>query len=339
MKLSSYIKDKLINIIVFILFYIFMLLLFRISNIGNIVYIMFTISYVLLGLFLLLYDYFRKNKFYKRITNTVKELDKAYLVLETLDEPSFYDGKLLYELLYDINKSMIDNISSLEHQTNDFKEYIEMWIHEVKIPLASISLIIHNNKDKFDDKIIDQIRKIDNYVEQVLYYSRSDNTEKDYMITSIKLDKIVNKVLLNNKDTILNNNIELKVEDLSYTVKTDTKWLEFIINQIISNSIKYKKKNKDSYIKIYAEENNKLVNLYIEDNGIGIDSKDIKRVFDKSFTGSNGRASSVSTGMGLYIVNKLCNKLGHKVNIESKKNEYTRVSITFNNNTIYDVLS
>lgn len=339
MKLSSYLKDKFVHIVVTLSFFILTLLFFRITKTNIAAIIIYTILFLTLVITLLTYDYLRKNKFYKTLYNNIKKLDKAYLITATLEEPNFYDGKLLYELLYDINKSMIENINTLESQTNDFKEYIELWIHEVKIPLASLSLIIHNHQDKFDKNIIEQVKKIDNYVEQILYYSRSENCEKDYLIKKVELNKIINNVLLANKDDILNSNIKLDVDKISYTINTDTKWLEFMINQIISNSIKYKRNIKNSYIKIYAKESKKKVFLYIEDNGIGILESDIKKVFNKSFTGSNGRDKYKSTGMGLYIVKELCNKLGHSISIESEKDKYTRVCITFNNDTIYDVLS
>ena len=119
-------------------------------------------------------------------------------------------------------------------------------------------------------------------------------------------------------------------------VLTDAKWMEFMLNQIVNNSIKYKDKTKaESYIKMSAAEDKKCVVLEILDNGIGINASDLPRVFDKSFTGENGREFSKATGMGLYIVKKLCDKLGHAITIESVKGEYTRVKITFYKNDFY----
>ena len=118
------------------------------------------------------------------------------------------------------------------------------------------------------------------------------------------------------------------------SANSDKKWLEFIINQIINNSIKYKKEN-ESIIKIESSENKDKVILEIYDNGIGIPEKELKRVFDKSFTGTNGRDKVKSTGMGLYIIKKLCDKLGHNISIESKENEYTEVILEFGKNDVY----
>lgn len=135
---------------------------------------------------------------------------------------------------------------------------------------------------------------------------------------------------------MLENNITFEVSDANKIVLTDAKWMEFMLNQIVSNSIKYKDKTKaESYIKISAAEDKKCIVLEILDNGIGINASDLPRVFDKSFTGENGHEYSKATGMGLYIVKKLCDKLGSKVSIESVKGEYTRVKITFYKNDFY----
>ena len=127
-------------------------------------------------------DYLRKREFYNNLVSNTKNLDQSYLVLETITKPSFYEGVLLYSVLYDIDKSMCENVNKYREQMNNFKEYIEMWIHEVKIPLATLTLMSHNNKDNFDEKILTQIKRIDDYVEQVLYYVRGENASVDYLI-------------------------------------------------------------------------------------------------------------------------------------------------------------
>lgn len=285
----------------------------------------------------LLYDYYRKKAFYDYLFAHIKRLDKKYYVIETLTEPNFYEGKLLYDALYEIDKSMIENVKEYDRSINDFKDYIEMWVHETKLPVANLILMIHNHKDQFDKKVIRQVNRVDRLIEQILYYVRSENAEKDYLITSISLDKLVKEVALTNKDELLENKIDLIVEKVKYQVLTDAKWLTFIMNQIINNSIKYKKQT-DSYIKISALETEKTISLSIEDNGIGIVESDLPNVFHKSFTGHNGRKTTKSTGMGLYIAKKLCNKLGHQIQIESKEKEYTKVTIIFIKNKYFDVV-
>lgn len=337
MSFFRFVKDNKVNILVSLLLFILVILLMFTFQVNSFLIIISIIFFLSSFIFLLLYNYFRKKKFYNELINNTKLLDKKYLVLETLNEPSFLEGKILYDSLYQIDKSMNERIKLYEKNLSDFKEYVEMWIHEVKIPLSSLSLMCHNHHNEIDKKYLNQINKLDNYVDQVLYYVRSNDVEKDFLIKKTNLEKVINSVMIKNKDEILLNNITVSVENLNVFVYTDTKWLIFIINQILNNSIKYKKKNGNSLIKIYATEEKDLVNLFIYDNGIGINKSDITRVFDKTFTGENGRKDANSTGMGLYIVKKLIDKLGHKISISSKENEYTEVKITFGKNDLYNI--
>lgn len=337
MKFTSYLKDKMYVILLFLGTYgiaLLFLFAFKVEKSLIIVLSLLNLLFIILSLTI---DFFRKQKFYTHLLENINNLDKAYLVLETIEKPNFYEGKLITQALYEINKSMAETVKILETQTNDFKEYIEMWIHEVKIPIASLILMTHNHKEKFNKKMLEQMHRIDTYVEQVLYYVRSENAEHDYLIKEIELKNVINNVALKNKDELLENNIEFQVENVNFLVNTDAKWLEFILNQIINNSIKYKKENTFSYIKIEGREEKDKIYLSILDNGIGILESDIKRVFEKTYTGTNGRIKTKSTGMGLYIAKNLCMKLGHTIEIESKEQEFTKVIIKFSKNEFYKV--
>lgn len=338
MKLASYLRDKLYFILISFFTVLITTLMFMAFKIDK--YIIFvtifivTISYM--SVFLI--DYYRKKKFYDNLLFNIDSLDKAYLVLETLEEPTFYEGKLIFDALYKINKSMLENVNSIKRQNKDFKEYVEMWIHEVKIPLSSILLTINNHKKDTILKIRSNVKRLEDYVDQVLYYVRQEFAEKDYLIKKVNLASIIKNVGLKNMDDLLEEKIEFKVSNVDTYVFTDSKWLEFIICQIINNSIKYKRNIKSSFIKIYTEENKTKTTLVIEDNGIGIPESDIKQVFNKSFTGENGRTRSKSTGMGLYIAKSLCEKMGHEISIESEINKYTKVTISFFKNDFYSIV-
>lgn len=337
MSFLKYLKDKLFVILTFLFSYIIILLMLIAFKIDYSLIIAITIVLFLMILIIILEGYFRKRSFYNTLINNTNKLDKKYLVLETLYKPDFYEGKIAYDALYDINKSMTENVKKHNDQLTDFKEYIEMWIHEIKVPIASLVLQIHNNKDKKSKDILKKINKIDELTEQILYYVRTESIEKDYLIKDANLNKIVGEVALKNKDYLLENKINFVCDNLNYDVLTDSKWLVFILNQIVNNSIKYKKEKGDAILKIYAENNKTSVKLIIEDNGIGIIESDLPRVFDKSFTGYNGRIRHKSTGMGLFIAKSLCDRLGHKIEIQSKQNEYTKVIITFSKNDYYCV--
>lgn len=338
MRLSSFLKDKIGIFLIHLGTFILILLMLMAFRVPKSLIVMASIIWFLDFFVGCLYEYLRKVSFYRDLYTNIKRLDKSYLVLETLNKPDFYEGKLIYNAMYDINKSMCDNITILERQISDFKEYIEMWLHEVKIPLASISLIMHNQKNS-KEKIQEQLEKIEYYLEQILYYERCEVAEKDYLIKEVDLKKVINNIALRNKNELLYHKIDFKVENINYKVYSDSKWLEFMINQIVNNSIKYRDNNKESFINIRAEEEKDTINILIYDNGIGIGSSDLPRIFDKSFTGYNGRIKGKSTGMGLFIVKVLSEKLGHKVEIESKKGQYTLVKIMIAKNEFYDVLA
>ena len=338
MKFGSFLKDRLYSIIIALFCYFIILLVLLAYKSDKAIVIAITIILLVTYILLFLTDFFRKQKFYTDLLTNIENLDKAYLVLETLNRPEFYEGELLCQALYEIDKSMNENVRIEKEQLLDNKEYIEMWIHEVKRPLASLVLTLNNQKNILDRKTKNILKRLEDYVDQVLFYVRSENAEKDYFIKEVDLSKVIKNVGIKNMDDLLDNKVEFIVDKTNYKVFTDSKWLEFILNQIINNSIKYKRNIDNSYIKIYVKDNLDTTVLIIEDNGIGIKSSDIRQVFDKTFTGTNGREKTTSTGMGLYIAKNLCKKLGHKIEIESKENEYTRVFITFAKNKFYDVL-
>ena len=338
MKFNSFLKDRLYSIVTALFCYFIILLVLLAYKSDKAIVIAITIILLVTYILLFLTDFFTKQKFYTDLLTNIDNLDKAYLVLETLNRPEFYEGELLCQALYEIDKSMNENVRIEKEQLLDNKEYIEMWIHEVKRPLASLVLTLNNQKNILDRKTKNILKRLEDYVDQVLYYVRSENAEKDYFIKEVDLSKVIKNVGIKNMDDLLDNKVEFIVDKTNYKVFTDSKWLEFILNQIINNSIKYKRNIDNSYIKIYVKDNLDTTVLIIEDNGIGIKSSDIRQVFDKTFTGTNGREKTTSTGMGLYIAKNLCKKLGHKIEIESKENEYTRVFITFAKNKFYDVL-
>lgn len=336
MKLKDYIKDNIINITIYLVTLIILFLFFRILKLSTEAFICTYIILSLCGILLFFYNYNRKRKFYNELTKQLENLDKKYIITELIEKPNFLEGQIFYNSLYEINKTMNEEIKKYKLSLEEFKEYIEMWVHEVKLPLSSILLMTYKKDDI--SKVIEPTKRIENFVEQVLYYARSENAEKDYIIKECDLRDIVSKVIKKNKEIFILEKIEIKLENLdNKKVLSDSKWLEFIINQIISNSLKYVDKEK-SVITITTSETEKNTVLKIQDNGIGIPKSDIKKVFDKSFTGENGRKIQTSTGMGLYIAKQLCEKLGHKIEIESEQNKYTSVFITFSKDQFYNIL-
>ena len=191
-------------------------------------------------------------------------------------------------------------------------------------------MIIENNKSEVTKSIDEELNKVENYIEQALFYARSNTVEKDYYIKKVKLKDMVNESIKKNKKVLIHENILINVHDLELEVTTDNKWMQFIINQIIQNSIKYRKQDARLEIEMYGKQGKENVVLYIKDNGIGIKKGEITRVFEKGFTGTNGRlAGKKSTGIGLYLCKNLCNKLGISIELNAVYNEGTEVRLVF----------
>ena len=332
MKFLEFLEGK----ISFILFQITFIL------INNIFLIIFNINHyfiIYLSLILLIYlflylglSYYKINKKEKAIIKTVDELEEKYLIAEIIDKPKSLENTGYYYALKSACKSMNDKISYLEKEKQDYEEYIESFAHDIKTPISALSLVFENKKAY---KLKDEVKQIDNLVEQILYYARLDVVEKDYFIKELVLDEVIHNIMISYKEYFLRAKVKLDIHNLDNVVYTDEKWLIFIVSQIIQNSIKYFDKELKK-LEIYSiNDTNKTV-LFIKDNGCGIKKSDINRVFEKGFTGSN-RYNHNSTGMGLYLVKKLVNKLGLEVNIESVEKEYTKLIIVFPKNNIYKI--
>ena len=325
MNFKEFLKEKLITIFLLIFAIITIEIFLLLYSVSVFLRIYIVITIILLYTVGILIEYFNKRSFYINLLNTVNELEEKYLVAEIIKSPNFVEGKILKEVVQQINKSMIENVNKYKYLQEDYKEYIELWIHEIKIPIAASKMVIENNKNSVTKSIDEELDKIENYIEQALFYARSNTVEKDYYIKSNNLRDIVNDAVKKNKNSLIQEKIIINIHDLDIKVNTDSKWLVFILNQIIQNSIKYRKKDITSEIEIYAKQGKENVILNIEDNGIGIKKGEITRVFEKGFTGTNGRElNKKSTGIGLYLCKKLCNKLGILIQLNSVANEGTR---------------
>ncbi len=337
MRGIDYLKDRFFYLFSIFAFFLLMVWLFYIFHINFLCSFLILFFFLFIFTFWIGYDYWQRKRFYDDVMDKLNRLPQKYLLVELMEHPSFLEGELLYQILLETDKDMNEHIKTYERKLKQFKEYLEMWVHEVKTPLARSFLLLPKNEKKKLKELEKALVEIENNVDQVLYYARSEMTEKDYYIHPTNLQTVVNKVMVKNQDAFIYGKVQLELKDLDMTVNTDAKWLEFILNQLIQNSLKYRKE-KDTRISISTEETTEEIYLSVWDNGIGIKKSELPRVFDQSFTGSNGRLGKASTGMGLYICKNLCEKLGHKIIIASKENEYTKVTIIFGKNNYYDVI-
>ncbi len=334
MKFKSYLKDNIVTLLLIIFVVATIEIFLMIYDVSMWVRIYIPISILCAYIIGMVVSYYKRKNFYNKIFNTLDDLDKKYLISEMIGNPEFLDGKLLKEILEEASKSMTEHVNEFKFLMEDYKEYIELWIHEIKIPIATSKMIIENNKNDVTKSIDEELDKIDDYTEQALFYARSNTVEKDYIIKRTNLEKIVNTVIMKNKNEFIQEKIHLDIHDTNVEVGTDSKWVIFILNQIIHNSIKYKKQDETLQIEIFAKRNKENIILYIKDNGIGIKKGEITRVFEKGFTGSNGRIlNKKSTGIGLYLCKKLCDKLGMAIELNSEEDVGTEIKLVFPQNS------
>lgn len=345
MKFEGYLKDRLLYIIFYIISTTLVIVVMMLDliikgeklKVSNVIYA-YVLSFVFLVL-LITIDYMKKKKVYNVINDGLENYENLEYIFNIPDNIS-REHNMFKNLLI---KDYMLYQNTLEKYKKSYKTQIDFnnrWIHQMKTPISVIKLILENEKDKNIDEntkksyesIEEEMEKLSNGLEMALYTLRVNDFEQDFKVEEISILDIVRNIINENKNAFIVNSIYPKiVSDEDIVVKTDRKWIKFIIGQIISNSIKYSKmkecKDKSIVIDIHKKDNETI--LSIKDNGVGIPSQDLERVFNPFFTGENGRTYSESTGMGLYLSKDICNRLGHGIDIESTEGIGTIVNIIF----------
>lgn len=334
--MKKFLKDKIIYIILLILTIISIEIFLIPYDVQLYIKIYVPVAICLaffIGFFI---EYYSKEQYYNTIKTRMEDLQEQYLITELLPKTNYVETKMMEDIIKDMGKSMLENVNMYKYLQEDYKDFIELWIHEIKIPIATSKMIIENNKNEVTENINEEIDKIENYTEQALFYARSNTVEKDYIIRKIELKDIVNASILKNKTQLIQNKISINTKELDKIVYTDSKWCIFIISQLLQNAIKYSQ-SENKQIEIYSKEQKENTVLYIKDNGIGINKKELSRVFEKGFTGENGRITGKkSTGIGLYLCKKLCKKLCIGIEIKSEKELGTEVQLLFPRGSFFD---
>lgn len=332
MKLTKFIADRKLSIFCYVLLMIFISLVIYLDgsvkvSTGNILYINLVSSSFFIIYLVTRYGYYRS--YYKSLSDIVEnERDE---IINRLPKPKSHEQILFHNVLSSLNNEQNSKIQKLYEQKKDYEEFITSWVHQVKTPIAVSRLLIESNINSPTKETLYSIEeesdKIENFIEQALYYSKINDFSKDYLINQVGLDRLVKDAVKKQAKTFINKKINIEIDNIDIEVTTDKKWLSFILDQVLSNSLKYT--SSGGRIKIYELIEDSAQKLIIEDNGIGIKLEDLNRVFDKGFTGYNGRENYKSTGIGLYLSKKMAIKLGHDIKIESKYSEYTKITIIF----------
>ena len=328
MSIIEFIKERMIFLIINLIMFLLVAILMKIVKVSiNIILILFLIWFgpILIYMFL---EFIKYRRYLNNLIHTVENLDRKYLLPEVIEEPRFQEARIINDVLKQCNKSMHEKVKHYKDEQIEYREYIETWVHEIKTPIASAKLILENDNSNLSERINYEMKRVEGFIEQVLYYARSSDVSKDYIIKEFSLRSVVMKSVKSNSRDFINKNIKLDIRGIEGNIFSDEKWVEFIINQIIINAVKFSIPNEGK-VSIYSKVNENNIILTIEDNGVGINEKDIDRVFEKGFTGENGRKFGKSTGIGLYLCKKLCDKLGIGISLNSKENIGTKVNIVF----------
>lgn len=306
-------------------------------NLKSIIYALL-LSFIGLALILGI-DYMKRRRFYRPLSKGLREDYDMDYIFNTPDQLS-KEFDLMKEIL--INNYNI-YMATLEKQRKASKSQMDFnnrWIHQMKTPISVIKLILENemhkdmdfNTKKSYESIQEEIEKLTHGLEMALHTLRINDFELDFKVEEVSLLETVREVINENKSTFIVNSIYPKViskEDRM--VKSDKKWVKFIISQILTNGIKYSKvkesKNKEIIFELIKDHDKSIIS--IKDRGVGIPKGDLERVFDPFFTGINGRRFTESTGMGLYLSKDVAQRMGHDLEIESIEGEGTLVNIIF----------
>ena len=283
---------------------------------------------LLSGLFL---TYWKRKQQMQKLLDMAGWLSERYLISEVMELPEQAEDQVYYQLLKMAGKSMLEQIGEVRRERLEYKEYIEQWIHEIKTPITAMKLLCENHRTVWTKELLQELEKTNRFTEQALYYARSEHTEKDYSVREMSLSQVVHQAIADNKYLLLQSGVRLEVEEMEDTVYSDEKWVRFILNQLIANAVKYR--SGQPVLRISARRQQDQVILVVEDNGIGISPADLPRVFEKGFTGQNGRMVQQSTGIGLYLCKRLCDKLGIGIAAESS-GQGTAISLAFHINCL-----
>lgn len=282
----------------------------------------------------LLWEYTRKQSFFADALGKLEALDEKYLLCELLEAPGFSEGRAYCETARSLGKSMTEHVADARRDMAEYREYIEQWIHEAKTPIASARLLLENYPGALPSSMEEELFKLETCVEQALFYARSGAVEKDYLVKAMPLREACAAAVKKYAKPLIAAGFQINMDGVNAICYSDPKWVEFILGQIISNAVKYRSETPALVFTQTVGEN--AVALHITDNGVGLSPAELPRVFEKGFTGQNGRTGAAkSTGLGLYLVKKLTARLGLSVTLESTEGKSTTVTLVFPKNRFH----
>ncbi|MBP5166298.1 MAG: sensor histidine kinase [Oscillospiraceae bacterium] len=273
---------------------------------------------LLLGTFVFIFGYIRvlrRHRELEHMKNSVSLLPDELPAARSVEEDDYRD--IAVRLCAQLREEQ--RRSSAEAEA--MKEYYTVWAHQIKTPIASMRLRLQNEDSELSRNMLSGLGRIEQYVEMVLTYLRLEGSGSDYLIREYDLDGIIRPSLRKFAGDFISRRLKLDYSPVSLSVLTDAKWLAFVIEQLLSNALKY---THSGSVSVYLEA---PATLCIRDTGIGIAPEDLPRIFEMSFTGASGRTDMRSSGIGLYLCRRICRNLGHTISVESAPGEGTLVRL------------
>ena len=269
-----------------------------------------------------LVEYYFVNRRLKKLERICSEIADNYLLGEVFPKPVNAMEEEYYRIMKIVSRSALEKTEEAERDKLEYSDYVEKWVHEIKTPLTACSLIISNGGDM--RKLKAELKRAENLTEKVLYCARLRTVEADTQITKVSAHEVIDSAVKSQTELLLQSGASVEV-DGDFNVYTDGKALEFILKQLLVNCAKY---CPDCHIGIKANDGK----IIFEDDGEGIPSHEIPRIFSRGFVGSAGRKRGGGTGMGLYLVHELCANLNIEISVQSEMGKYTRFILDFKSN-------
>lgn len=277
-------------------------------------------------LFIILVYFFKDYRKYKNHHQNLKYIKEDLDFLDDFPQDIYLEEKIYQEMIQQLQKKAFQLSKENQQKYNDMIDYYTKWAHQIKTPIAGLKLIIQN--DYPDEKMLVELLKIEQYVNMALQYVRLDHIHHDLSFQKVSLDELVSQEIKKQSLFFFQKNIKVDYQIQDQQILTDEKWSSFAIEQVLSNALKY---TKEGSITFYNEGEK----LYIKDSGIGIKESDLPRVFEKGFTGFQGRNDKKASGLGLYLCKNIFDQLGHLISIESKVGQGTTVCLDFSKKEIF----
>ncbi len=327
MTAREFILDRLGRMILRIAFLFVLAAFLLVTGTQSGIIILLLIVYLLFFLLEQLSDFWRAKKRLNELQAIMNELDQRYLFTECAPKPHNLYERKLFDLLRLSGKSMIEAVSDAQAAGREYREYIEQWVHEIKTPITAAKLICQNTDSDIRRKLSKELAQIDAHVERALFYARTESPEKDFIISKTELSAICEGAIQTHRTLLIENSVRVETENLDEVVYTDGKWAAFMLGQLLQNAARYR--SAKPIITLSGKRLERQVQLTVQDNGIGIPAHELPRVFDRGFTGRNGRSRGGSTGMGLYLCKRLADALEIGLQIQSTAGTGTCVTLTF----------